>query len=364
MSKIAVAMSGGVDSSAAAFLLKEQGHEVVGLTLRLWHSNDDKRRPGGCCSLAEIHDARRVCDFLGIRHYVLNMEREFRDAVVEDFVDEYLAARTPNPCIVCNEKIKFGLLLDRARAMGFDKLATGHYARVRKGRTPAGRTRYRLVKGKDAAKDQSYVLYRLTQKELTHLVFPLGNLTKKEIREMARRHALPVADKPESQEICFIDSDYGSFLRSYSAVVRKKIAPGPIKDAAGRVIGSHKGFPFYTIGQRSGLGLNSPVPLFVTRIDAAANTLHVGNKEDVYAPAAEVDRLSWVEGEPDKQFTAKVKIRRMHEAASATVEKAGKRWRVKFGRPQMAVTPGQAAVFYRGETVVGGGIIAKTLQAK
>jgi tRNA-specific 2-thiouridylase len=350
-------MSGGVDSSAAAFLLREEGHEVVGLTLRLWHCDDDKGRPGGCCSLAEIYDARRVCDFLGIRHYVLNMEEEFKDAVVEDFVSEYLAGRTPNPCIVCNEKIKFGLLLDKARGMGFEYLATGHYARVEK-----QQDRFLLKKGADRGKDQSYVLYRLKQKELEYLLFPLGGYTKKEIRKIALDTKLPVAEKPESQEICFVDKDYGSFLNAYSAAVRDKIRPGAIKDAQGKVVGHHKGLPFYTIGQRRGLGLTSPLPLYVTKIDVAANTVHVGEKAAVYVGRVLVDRLSWVEEPLLQPFAVEVKIRRMHEAAPATVTPAGDTCRVEFTSPQMAVTPGQAAVFYQGETVVGGGVIAESLQ--
>ena len=353
--KIAVALSGGVDSSVAAYLLKDQGHEVVGITLRLWHFNDDKHRPGGCCSLEDISDAKRVCDYIGIPHYVLNLEKEFKETVVENFIQEYLRGRTPNPCIVCNEVIKFGMLLERVKAMGFEHLSTGHYVRVE--RDAEGRCR--LKKAGDDAKDQSYVLYRLTQKELSRLVFPLGGYTKKEIRAIAEKQCLPVAHKPESQEICFIDTDYAGFLRSYVPGFEKKILPGPIVDTKGTRIGMHKGYPFYTIGQRSGLGLTSPVPLYVVAIDPHKNKVTVGTKEEVFARSARIVNLSWVAGTPEgSALPGELKIRRLHTPASGMLHLRSGAVEFVFDNPQPAVTPGQAAVFYQGEYVLGGGIIA------
>lgn len=347
-------MSGGVDSSAAAFLLKQKGYEVVGATLRLWHSGDDKRRPGGCCSIDDIADARRVCHHLGIRHYVLNFEKEFRETVVEDFVSEYLRGRTPNPCIVCNEKIKFSMLLKKTRAIGFDLLATGHYARI--GRIGDD---YQLKKGRDTAKDQSYVLYRLGQKELSRLIFPLGDYTKKEIRKMALESGLPAADKPESQEICFVDKDYGAFLKSYLPDADSRIKPGPVIDKTGRVIGRHKGIAYYTIGQRSGLGLSLPAPVYVTKIDAAKNTLFVGDRQDAYTGKALVVKLTWVAGRaPKMPLECHTKIRRLHPEAPSTIRRSGKKIAVSFKTSQHALTPGQSAVFYDGGRVLGGGIIA------
>ena len=352
--KILVAMSGGVDSSTAAFLLKEQGHEVVGATLRLWHSADDKYRPGGCCSLDDIYDARRVCDFLGIKHYVLNRETEFRRDVVDAFVSEYLSGATPNPCIVCNEKIKFRMMLSDALALGFDTLATGHYARIERKDDC-----YQLVVGKDPAKDQSYVLYRLGQSELSHLLFPLGNYTKKEIRAMALQAQLPAAQKPESQEICFVETDYAAFLKSYLPDYDARVRPGPIVDPSGKIVGRHRGLALYTVGQRSGLGLTTPEPVYVIRIDVETNTLCIGPKAQVHAASGSVKDVVWIAGSPPSfPLRCTVKIRRLHQPAPATLTREhDTQVLVAFDVSQPAVTPGQSAVFYAGDIVIGGGII-------
>jgi tRNA-uridine 2-sulfurtransferase len=352
--KVLVAMSGGVDSSTAAFILKEEGFEVVGATLRLWRSDDDKQRPGGCCSLADIHDARRVCNYLGIKHYVLNFEEEFKKIVVDDFVSSYLCGKTPNPCIVCNEKIKFSTLLKKTEALGFDLLATGHYARIEKSKND-----YLLKKGLDPAKDQSYVLYRLGQKELSSLIFPLGVYTKKEIRKMAIKAGLPAAEKPESQEICFVEKDYGSFINSYVPAATKKIKPGPIIGKDGKILGKHKGIIFYTIGQRSGLGLSLPEPVYVTKIDPENNIVFVGSREDSYSNRAVVEGLCWVSGKaPKLPLECLTKIRRLHPEAESVLKKSGENIQVNFTAAQHAVTPGQSAVFYNNDTVLGGGIIS------
>lgn len=352
-SKVLVAMSGGVDSSVAALLLKAQGYEVVGVTLRLWHSGDDRRRAGGCCAIGDISDARRVCNHLGIKHYVLNMEKEFHEFVVKNFVSEYLRGRTPNPCVVCNEKIKFDILLKKMRSLDFDFLATGHYARIKE-----SKGEFLLKKGKDPLKDQSYFLYCLTQKELKNLLFPVGDYTKVQIRAIARKHNLPVAHKPDSQEICFVDKDYASFLRKYFPVRKDEFRPGPIINKKGKILGWHRGFPFYTIGQRKGLGISSSAPLYVNKIIPEKNIIVVGDKADVFSRKLVVGKVTWVsDKKPRLPSKVKVKIRRQHKPAQAVIAKCGRKIEVRFKIPQLAVTPGQSAVFYKGETIIGGGII-------
>ncbi len=352
-------MSGGVDSSVAAALLLEEGYQVIGVTMQLWPELDtlEEARRGGCCSLEAVGDARRVAEHLGIPHYVLNLREAFDEAVVRHFVAEYAAGRTPNPCIACNRWIKFTVLLERAAAMEADFLATGHYARVRR---DEARGRYLLARGRDRRKDQSYVLYGLTQEQMRRLLLPLGDRTKDEVRSLARRYGLPVAAKPESQEICFVEEHYGNLVASRAGGA---VRPGPIVDRQGRVLGTHRGLAYYTVGQRRGLGLGGREPLYVQALDPRRNALVVGPAREAWSRAAvvgDVNLIAWEgpELEGPAGARADVQVRYRSPAAPATVRRgpAGT-VRVFFDEPQWAVTPGQAAVFYVGDLVAGGGTI-------
>jgi tRNA-specific 2-thiouridylase len=411
-SKVLILMSGGVDSSTAAAILSKSGHDVIGLTMKVWDEADapnsdpnsdlnsepelarnfdpdpdEQGEPSNpCCSLADVEDARRICARLKIPHYVSNAKAAFMKSVVDPFCEEYLEGRTPNPCILCNTEIKFRLMLDKASALGADLVATGHYARIERDDESG---RLLLLKGLDASKDQSYFLYDLTQDQLGRMMFPLGALTKEQVRAKARELGLSVAQKPESQEICFVpDGDYRGLL---DRLKPGRIEPGPIIDVEGNELGRHKGIAHYTIGQRRGLGISHPRPLYVIGFDLERHAVIVGEADALSSSELVAERLRWISIEKlEGPMRIKARIRHRHEASPATItpiEDSGKdsekdsrqssrkdlgdasradspedfsgsdRVRVEFDEPQRAITPGQAVVFYDGDVVVGGGVI-------
>jgi len=359
--KVVVAMSGGVDSSVAALLLMERGYDVTGITMNLFSLPGELCRSEqlrSCCGQKAVEDAHRVAIHLAIPHFVVDLRREFEAAVIADFVREYGRGRTPNPCVRCNERIKFRLLLERARRLGVDFIATGHHARV--ARDPAG-GRYLLKKGKDRAKDQSYFLYRLSQAQLAGVLMPVGDFTKAEVREMARRRGLPVAEKAESQETCF--APLGNYPEFLAGRAPRAFRPGPIKDLAGRVMGEHQGIGNYTIGQRRGLGISAPRPLYVVAIDTPGNAIVIGEERDLYRKILLASDIRLIaEKRIDEPVAVKAKIRYKHQEAKALIiPVSARRVRVEFERLQRAITPGQSVVFYRRDVVVGGGIIDRSL---
>jgi tRNA-specific 2-thiouridylase len=347
-------MSGGVDSSVAAALLAEQGHRVIGLSMQLYDASGD-RAFGSCCSIDDLHDARKVAAAIDIPHYIMNFERQFDEQVISNFVGEYAAGRTPLPCARCNSDLKFATLAERAHALGADHVATGHYARVERD-SQSGR--YLLKRGVDRSKDQAYFLFSLTQEQLAAALFPVGDRQKDAVRDYARRRRLPVAGKPDSQEICFIpDHDYKAFVdreRPHAA------RPGAIVDESGHVLGLHEGVHRFTVGQRKGLGLahSTPVPLYVLSLDPSEGRVTVGPKPSLERTTLEASGVNWIVDRPSAPLRVTAQIRHRHEAAPATIVADGDaRATVTFDLPQIAITPGQAVVFYQGDVVAGGGWI-------
>lgn len=359
-------MSGGVDSSTVAAMLRAEGHEVIGLTMQLWnqrrlagHEGMPEAVQGRCCSVDDVYDARRVAETIGIPYYVVNQEQRFERDVVQPFVQEYLSGRTPIPCSLCNNHLKFDQLLITARQIGADLLATGHYARVE---CDQQRGRWLLKRPADRAKDQTYFLFGLTQEQLSRTLFPLGRMTKPEVREQARRHGLALAEKPDSQEICFVPGgDYKKFLDAYLAEQGESLpdTAGELVTANGEVIGEHSGIHNFTVGQRKGLGVATGSPLYVIQINGDKRQVVVGDGEQLYSRTLRARKLNWIAVDDLREaMRVTAKIRHRHEAAPAMLEKVGDdEVLVTFDQPQRAITPGQATVFYDGDAVVGGGWI-------
>ena len=355
--KVIIGMSGGVDSSVAAWLLKEQGYEVIGVTMQIWQDEEEEvlEENGGCCGLSAVEDARRTAQLLEIPHYVMNFKADFKSSVIDYFVAEYLEGRTPNPCIACNRYVKWEALLNRSLEIGADYIATGHYARIRK----LENGRFCLTRSVTAAKDQTYALYNLTQDQLSHTLMPVGSYSKEEIRRMADQIGLSVADKPDSQEICFVpDQDYAGFIERTTGAPSQT---GNFVQADGTILGQHKGIIHYTIGQRRGLGLPMGRRVVVTEIRPETNEVVIGEQEDVWTDHLLADRLNWM-SVPDltEERSVSAKIRYNHTGTPCTLQKtASDQVRVQFHEPVRAVTPGQAVVFYDGDCVLGGGTILK-----
>ncbi|MGE5205721.1 MAG: tRNA 2-thiouridine(34) synthase MnmA [Chlamydiota bacterium] len=364
---IAVAMSGGVDSSTVAAMLRADGYNLVGLTMQLWNQRRLAGREGmpeavqgRCCSLDDVYDARRVAETIGIPYYVVNHEQRFEQEVVRPFVSEYLSGRTPIPCSLCNNYLKFDQLLITARQIGAERLATGHYACIE---FDSAGGRWLLKRAVDFSRDQTYFLFGLTQEQLSRTLFPLGGLLKSEVREIARRHGLALADKPDSQEICFVPGgDYKKFLDAYLSEQGESLpdTAGELVSSSGEVLGAHSGIHNFTVGQRKGLGVATGSPLYVLQINGEHRQVMVGEGEQLYSCSLQAKRVNWIALErPDSAMRLGVKIRHRHEPAPATVEAVGANEAVvTFDQPQRAITPGQAAVFYDGDVVVGGGWIA------
>jgi tRNA-specific 2-thiouridylase len=351
--RVLCAMSGGVDSSLAAALLHEAGHEIIGVTLHLWDAGGGDKA-GRCCAPEDREDARRTCDLLGVPHYVLDERAAFRAHVVEPFLDENLAGRTPIPCVHCNQHVKLVRLWELARSFGATHVATGHYARVQ----PRQGDGVALLRGADRNKDQSYFLFGVPERILRGMLFPLGEMTKDQARQEARRLGLPNWNKPDSQELCFVpDGDVAGFIARQRAPGQAG-KPGPLVDEQGQVLGQHRGIEGFTIGQRRGLGISAPQPRYVLRVVPGADTVVVGGEAALFSQRLTAERAAWVGEVPAQPFEAEVQIRHRHEAAPGMVTPLGDGFGVEFVEPQRAIAPGQAAVVYQGNTVIGGGFVA------
>jgi len=353
-----VGMSGGVDSAVAAGLMKEAGYNVVGVTMCFNISHPNSKR-ASCCGVEGIEDAKRAAQVLGIPHYVFNFAEDINEHIIDNFTHEYLNGRTPNPCVQCNKHLKFGSLFEKVRALGADYLATGHYAKIEYNES---RGHFELKKGEDKYKDQSYFLYSMNKDTLPYVLFPLGNMTKSQVRELARKFGLPNAEKPGSQDICFIpDTGYQKFIEE--RLGKEVMVPGPFKDEDGNVVGEHKGIAYYTIGQRDRLGLALGRPVYVYKINKEANTIYVGNEQKLHSKGLFAGEVNFVSTEPPiEEIQVKVKIRYNHAEVNASLSRLDEaKVKVEFEQPQRSVTPGQSAVFYNHDVVIGGGIIERAI---